>query len=308
MQNRLDGLYEFLAVAEAGSFTTAARRLLTTKSVISDRVRALEDRLGSRLFDRTTRRVHITEAGRIFLAHARRIASEADAAENALQDLSGEPRGLLRVATTVNFAALFIAPLLAEFRRTNPMVDIEILAEEVVRDPAEAGADVAIRFGAIERQSAIARRIAPVHYILCAARSYLDAQGIPEKPSELAGHICLAFRDVAPWSPWRLRRGSEYFELVPRDGVSTRNGIVHRALILAGHGIGMINWLAVADAIADGSIVRLFPDWKLDGFEDMASWVILPDNRAVPPKVRVFVDFIAARMRELTSFHEANSS
>lgn len=296
--NQLDGLYEFLAVAETGSFTTAAHRLRTTKSVVSDRIRALEERLGSRLFDRTTRRVHINEAGRIYLDHARRIAGEATAAEHALQDLSGEPRGLLRIATTANFAALFIAPMLADFRKAFPLVDIEILADEVVRDPAEAGVDVAFRFGALDRQGAIARRIAPVRYILCAARSYLDEHGTPGDPADLAHHTCLAFGDAPPWS---LRREAERFELTPSPAVRTRNGLVHRALIVAGQGIGMINRLAVAAALKDGSVVRLLPEWQPEGFDAMATWAILPDNRAIPPKVRAFVDFVAARMRVLSA-------
>jgi DNA-binding transcriptional LysR family regulator len=300
MQGRggVPGLREFVAVVDHGSFTAAATRLRLGKSVVSERVRALEDQFGVRLFDRTTRRVRPTEAGAVLLEHARRILAAIDLAEGALQDLAAEPRGRLTVATTVNGAVQFLVPALADFRALHPGIEVHIIADDAVVEPADAGADVSIRFGAPGRSDWIARRIGPVDFLLAAAPAYLAARGTPATPADLAYHVCLPYRDQ---TVWRLGRDGTTVEHAPAAAVTTASGPVYRALILEGHGIGAVNRLVLARELASGAAVAVLPDWRLEGYGDVAAWIVLPDNRAIPPKVRVFADFVAQRMRTLTA-------
>jgi DNA-binding transcriptional LysR family regulator len=296
-QGDLTGMEEFATVAQAGSFTAAAARLKLTKSVVSERVRALEIRLGCRLFDRSTRRVRLTEAGAVYLEHANRIRDEIRIAEGALQDLRQEPRGRLTVATTINGATLFLVPALAEFRARYRHIDLHIIADDAIVHPAHVGADVSIRFGTVDRPDWIARRIGGIDYILAASASYVAAHGAPRSPGDLAGHVCLPFRNQVPW----VFRHGEQVVHEPRAFVSTDNGPVYRALVLGGYGIGMLNRLAVGPELASGAVVQLLPNWKIEGRDEMATWIVLPDNRAIPPKVRVFVDYIAERMAAVSA-------
>jgi DNA-binding transcriptional LysR family regulator len=296
-QGDLAGLEEFASVAETGSFTAAAARLKLTKSVVSERVRALESRLGCRLFDRSTRRVRLTEAGAVYLEHARRIRDELRMAEGALQDLRQEPRGRLTVATTVNGATLFLVPALAGFRALYQHIDLHIIADDAVVHPAHVGADVSIRFGAVDRPDWVARRIAGIDYVLAASAAYVATHGAPRTPAELAGHVCLPFRNQTPW----VFRHGERIVHKPQAYVSSDNGPVYRALVLGGYGIGILNRLAVGPELASGAVVQLLPDWQIEGREDMATWIVLPDNRAIPPKVRVFVDYVAEQMAAVSA-------
>ena len=291
----LHGLAEFAAVAEARGFTAAAKRLGTTKSVLSSRIRLIERRLAVRLFDRTTRRLAMTEAGQLYYEHARRILDEAGAAEQALQRLKGEPRGHLRVATTVNFASLFLAETLPEFRRRFPAITIEIVAEEAVVDPIASGVDVAVRFSGAAAPGTIARKIAAVDYVLCAAPSYLAARGVPRRPADLAGHDGLSPRDDGVRSTWRLRRRGQKVRVAVPTPVRTSNGVLVRSLALAGNGIAMLNRLGVARDLKSGELVQVLQDWRVED-SGAAMWIVLPDNRAIPPKVRVFVDFVVEGM------------
>ncbi len=291
----LEGLAEFAAVAEARGFTAAARRLGTTKSVLSNRIRRIERRLAVRLFDRTTRRLAMTEAGQLYYRHARRILDEAGAAEEALQRLKGEPRGHLRVATTVNFACLFLAETLPAFRRRFPSITIEIVAEEAVIDPIARGVDVAVRFSAEATAGTIARKVASVDYVLCAAPAYLAAHGTPHKPADLAKYEGLSPRDEGAQSTWQLRRRKQVVRVTVPTPVRTANGTLVRALALAGNGIATLNRLAVARELKSGELVQVLPGWQVEG-SGAAMWIVLPDNRAIPPKVRVFIDFVVDGM------------
>jgi DNA-binding transcriptional LysR family regulator len=297
MPTPFDGLRDFVGVAEAGGFTAAALRLGTTKSVVSQRVSDLERRLGVRLFDRTTRRLHLTEAGTVYLEHARRILAEAAAAEDALQRLGGEPRGHLRVGTTVNFAVLFLARRLREFRAVHPGITVEVVTDEAVIDPVRAGVDVAVRFAGEPKPGTIARKVADITYVLCATPGYLAEAGEPRRPEDLAGHAALTARGEGASVTWRLRRGDERMTVEAPAPVRCASGIVVRALALAGNGVALVNRFAVAEDLAAGRLRQVLGDWSIESNGPPAMWIVLPDNRSIPPKVRVFVDFVVAGMR-----------
>lgn len=297
MATPFDGLREFVAVAEAGSFTAGAARLAAAKSVASQRIGDLERRLGVRLFDRTTRRLNLTEAGTVYLAHARRMLAEAEAAEEALQRLGGEPRGHLRVGTTVAFATLFLAHRMSAFRAAHPGISVEIVTDEAITDPVRAGVDVAVRFTMAQSPGTIARKIADVVYVLCAAPDNLSGARAPRRPEDLADHVALTTRGEGRTVSWRLRRDGEAVVVEVPTPVRCANGLVVRALALAGNGVALLSRFAVEEDLASGRLVPVLPDWTLETDAPPAMWVVLPDNRSIPPKVRAFVDFVAHAMR-----------
>lgn len=293
----LHGIPEFVAVADGGGFSAAGRRLGLSKSLVSERVAALEARLGTRLLARTTRRVALTEAGAAFLERARRVLEEAEAAEAAVQALHGEPRGRLRVATTVGLAADELAPLLPAFHARHPEVEVELLADDRVVDLVAERIDVALRAVLPANPAQVARRLAPIRYAMAAAPAYLARHGHPVHPAELAGHACVLYGPGSPWDELRFRRGAEEVGVRLSGFLRTQAPLVAGAAIAAGCGIGLVMSLGVPCAVQAGALVTLFPDWRLVGYEGRDLWAVYPDNRHIPPKVRAFIEFLAAQDR-----------
>jgi DNA-binding transcriptional LysR family regulator len=298
----LDGVAEFVAVADAGGFSAAARRLGAPKASLSEHVARLEARLGARLFHRTTRRLALTEAGRVYLEHGRRMLGEAALAGDQLDALRGEPRGQVRVTTSVLFATAHIAPALPAFWARYPRVGIDVIADDDVRDLAGEAVDVAIRFTRLEANpSAIGRRLAPLRFVLCAAPSYLERRGVPLHPDDLRGHDCILHRAPAPqarneWSFQRPDGGNRTLDIRATGPVCANAGIVLRAMALAGCGIARLATVNAGDDLRAGRLVRVLPDWPLAGLERRAIWAVYTGNRATPPKVRAFIDFLAERI------------
>jgi len=297
MTSSLQGIPEFAAVADAGGFSAAGRRLGLSKSLVSERVSALEDRLGARLFVRTTRRIALTEAGEAYLDHARRILAEAGEAEAALQEIGGDPRGRLRVATSIGLAVGELAQLLPAFHARYPHVAVEVLTDDRVVDLLEERADVALRATVPVHPGQIARPLAPIRYSICAAPSYLGHHGTPVHPRDLTGHACILYGDGERWNEWHFERGEERVSVRVSGYLRTHSPMMTHAALAAGGGIGLVMSLGQPQAIARGELVTLFPDWRLSGYEGRGLWAIYPDNRRIPPKVRAFVDFVAARLR-----------
>lgn len=299
MHEPLDGIAEFVAVAEAGGFSAAARRSGASKSLLSERVARLELRLGVRLFHRTTRQLALTEAGQVYYEHGRRILGEAAQAADALQALRGEPRGQLRVTASVHFASAHLAPALPLFRARHPHVSVDVIADDNLRDLAAEGVDVAIRFTRLDNPAAVGRRLAPLRYLLCASPAYLERRGVPSHPGELEGHDCLLYRVAPGWNEWAFRDPAGSGEAVrarAAGAFSSDSGMVLRALAVAGAGIAELSTVNAGDELRAGRLVPVLPDWPLDGLGDRAVWAVYTGNRAIPPKVRAFTDFLAAHI------------
>jgi DNA-binding transcriptional LysR family regulator len=254
-----------------------------------------------RLLHRTTRRLALTEAGQVYYEHGRRILEEAALAGDALQALRGEPRGLLRVTASVHFAAAHLAPALPLFRARYPHVSVDIIADDSVTDMAAEGVDVAIRFAPLDSPALAGRRLAPLRYLLCAAPSYLERRGAPAHPDELRGHDCILHRAPVPqaWNEWVFERpdgGNRTLSVRAVGPVCTNTGIVLRAMALAGCGIAKLATVNAGDDLRAGRLVRVLPDWPLAGLERRAIWAVYTGNRAIPPKVRALIDFLAERV------------
>ena len=282
----------FIAVAETGSFAAASKRLLRDPTAISRRVQALETRLGVRLAERTTRHVRLTEAGRAFLERAGTILADLRAAEAEAASLShGEPRGHLRLAMPSAFGRLWIAPALPDFLRDYPAITIEARLSNEYVDLVGEGFDVAVRLGALPDSRLVARKVARRKRMLCAAPEYLKRRGIPQTPDDLAGHACLRFTGKHNPFVWEFTRcGRE--QIVPVSGPIESDD--PEVLITAGlAGMGIVyatDWLA-GQAVREGSLVRLLPDWQL--LDEGAIYAVIPSRSGIPSKTRAFADWIA---------------
>lgn len=294
----LTGITEFVAVAEAGGFSEAARRLGTAKSRLSEQVAHLEQRLGVALFARSTRRLALTEAGTAYLEHCRRIVDEADRATAVAEELQREASGRLRVTTTPNIARLHIAPMLPGFWCRHPKVSVDLSIDERIVDLVASRVDLAIRFSPLSNPSTVVRRLAPVRFILCAAPSYLAAQGVPAHPGELRHHRCLSYGFETVWNEWQfVDREGTAIRVATSDHLRTDDGSVLTSAILAGCGIGLQSDVTAGGFLQAGRLLRVLPDWPVQGLDHNRSLcAVYPSNRAIPLKVRVFIDHLCAHL------------
>ncbi len=284
------GIEAFVRVVETGSVTAAAERLQTAKSSVSEAVRALEERLGVRLLDRSTRKVQPTEAGRAFYARCRRLLEEEAAARLEVQALQKAPAGRLRVAVPEAFAARHLVPALAGFLAAHPAVEIEFAEAHGAVRLVEDGFDLAIRVTAAPAPGLVVRRLATSRIVIVAAPAYLAQNGVPEQPGDVARHRCVGFSPLPIRDTWRI--GEEAVAI--RPVLLTDNGESLRAAALAGIGLVALPDWAVGDALAAGQLQRLFPGMASP---QSGIFAVYAANRLMTPTVRAFVDHVAAWLR-----------
>lgn len=294
MLDRLTGLDVFMKVAASGSLSSAARSMGMSQTMVTKHIAAIENRLGVRLFHRTTRRLSITEAGRNYLESSGRILAEFEAADAAVSADRVEPRGLLRLNVPVSFGTRQIAPLLADFAERYPLVTVELGLNDRLVDLVEEGWDLAIRIGDLSNSSLIARRIAPCRMALCAAPSYLRARGKPVTVSSLTDHNCLGYTlsQRSPVDRWVFGAGANVGVQVSGN-LRANNGDALRAAAIAGQGIIHQPTFIVADDLRAGVLVALTLDQPT--VELAGIYAVFPPDRHPAAKVRAFIDFVAAR-------------
>jgi DNA-binding transcriptional LysR family regulator len=294
-------LRHFTRAAELGSFSKAADEQAAKISTISRHIRALEEDVGAALFNRSTRRLHLTEAGRALHARALVILADLDEARNATRELNSRPQGVLRVTVPGTFGRRHIMPHLAAFLRLYPDISLDMMVENRTIDLIEAGIDVAIRLGTLRDSSLIAKRLGPHERIPVASPACLAGHAAIERPEDMQR---LHGMDFGPNSglDWYCRPAGET-PGAPRCVAMTGRIRINDldALLLAaidGLGVALLPRWLVADAIADGSLVALLPAWRWsidNAAGDPAIWAVYPPKRIVSPKVRVFIDFVAQR-------------
>ncbi len=295
----LSAMAVFARVVEMESFSGAARALGLSKSAVSKRVGRLEDRMGLRLLNRTTRRLSLTEAGAAFYEGCRRVVAEAEAAERAVTRLASAPRGRLKVNAPMSFGVRHLAPALPDFMARYPELNVDLTLNDRVVDLVEEGFDVAVRIARLADTSLIARRLAPNRLVLCAAPSYLESHGAPRAVEDLKGHECLLYSYQISGDTWILRGpgganglgGEQRVRVAGR--LRANNGDALLAAALGGLGIAFMPSFICAEDLRAGRLARLLPGWR-DAADSMIA-AVYPASRNLSPKVRVFVDFLAER-------------
>jgi DNA-binding transcriptional LysR family regulator len=280
----------FVRVVDSKGFSAAAAGLGLTPSAVSKLVTRLETRLGVRLLQRTTRALHLTEEGEVFYAAAQRIVGEIESLESQMTGHSGTPHGLLRVTTSLAFAAHQLAPVLPEFLARHPLVQLDLLPTDRVIDMVAEGVDVALRIGRLADTSFMARKIGEDKRLICAAPAYLARHGTPRQPEDLARHNCIVSSERAYLNRWPFRIDGEVSEIEVSGRVAVSEGEMQMHLALKGIGIVRLTRLTVALAVRDAALVPLLDDFSAD--QPVAIHAVYPHRRHLAPKVPAFVNFL----------------
>lgn len=284
----------FSSVAQSGSFSAAGRALGLTQSAVSRTIDRIEARLGVRLMLRTTRVLTLTAEGQTYLGAARRILADLDDAEQSIAD-QGAPRGRIRVSAALAHGRMSVVPLLGAFVRLYPHILVDISLTDAVVDVAAGQADVAIRFGKLPDSPLTARRLGETGRTVVASPDYLARRGTPRVPEDLHDHDCLNFNFRRAEPVWPFRRDGRDYALTVSGPVEANNGETLTQLALAGVGVTRVGNFSVADAIDDGRLVPLLEDFNPGDREPIHAVFVGGAN--MPARVRVFVDFLAERLR-----------
>lgn len=288
-----DEMAAFLRIVERGGFAAAARGSPLTPSALSKLVQRLEARLGVRLLTRTTRRIALTPEGETYAARARDVLALIEAAETEVTAGRGRPRGHLRVNTSTAYARHRLIPLLPDFFVAYPDITLDVIVTDRRVDLVAEGMDVLLRTGALDETGLIARRIAGGRRVICAAPAYLERRGTPSRPADLAAHDCIVLHGQARMTAWPFREGEGIATMAVRGPAATDSAEALRDMALAGLGIIRASEFMVRDALADGRLVALLT--AAHASEDVPVWAITAPGRHRMPRIRAFVEFVAAR-------------
>jgi DNA-binding transcriptional LysR family regulator len=292
--DRARALELFAAVVQHGSFSGAGRALDMSPSAVSRAVDRIEARLGVRLLLRSTRALSLTAEGQAYLLAARRILADLDDAEQRIAD-QGAPRGRLRLSAALSHGRLCVVPLLGDFAALYPHILIDIALTDMLVDVAGGEADVAIRFGPLSDSSLTARKLGETGRVIVASPDYLAKHGTPRVPEDLHGFNCLNFNFRRAEPIWPFRREGRDFALSVKGSFEANNGETLGQLAAAGVGIARVGSFSVAPEIAAGRLVPILEDFNPGDVEQIHA--IFVGGASTPARVRVFVDFLAARLR-----------
>lgn len=283
-----EGVNEFIAVTEAGSFTAAAKRLHISTAQVSRLVSALEKRLGTVLLYRTTRKVSVTDAGNIYYQHCKQVVEGLESAELALSNLQSVPKGRLRVTAPYTYGETHIAPLLNDFVALYPELQLEYELTNKMLDIVEGGYDLAIRLGHLDDSSMVAKRLASRVQFVCASPDYLAARGEPYSFSELKHHNCI----LGTLDYWRFQENGVERNIRVRGNLRCNSGLALVDAVLKGIGLVQLPDYYVSDYIKAGKLVPL-----LDNMQSSREgiWALYP-NRHLSFKVRTLVDYLAEHL------------
>lgn len=292
--DRLHEIEVFVAVADAGNFAKAGTRLRLSPPAVTRAVSALEDRLGARVFNRTTRSVTITDVGQRFLESARRVLSDLDTAQKEAVGETAMPQGHLIITASVTFGRSALPPVVCGFLSQQPRVTASVLLLDRVVNLVEEGIDVAVRIGHLPDSSLIAKRIGAVRRVLVASPDYLAKRGTPSSPTDLRLHSVIAFTGLMPNREWRFLNGQKPGSVSITPTFEINDAVAAIRAAEEGHGVTIALSYMVSDQVRDGKLVPILEAFALPA---QPVHLVYPHARLVAPKVRAFVDFAAPRLK-----------
>ncbi|WP_092583530.1 LysR family transcriptional regulator [Rhizobium mongolense] len=284
----LGDLEIFAKVVSTGSMSLAGRVLGFSPAVVSKRIKRLEDRLGTRLLQRTTRQISLTEAGQGFYDRVLGILAGLEEAEHYISGRSALMHGTLKISAPTSFGRMHIAPHLKAFMDAHPELAINLVLTDELSDIVGGGFDLAIRIAELTDSSLVARRLAPVRRLLCAAPSYLNMHGMPQSIDDLKNHRCLPAHNN---DLWRLEGPDGAMSLRPEGMLVTNSSEVIRETVIAGLGIALRSTWDIGDELKSGNLVQVLPAYE--GSRNLALSAIYPSRQFLPAKVRLFIDYLA---------------
>jgi DNA-binding transcriptional LysR family regulator len=294
----LNELNVFVKAVELKSISAAGRHLRLSAAAASHRIQQLEEQVGVRLLNRTTRSLQPTEAGRIFYDHALGVLDAVERARSSMAIASGTPSGSLRVAAPLHFGRKLLAPLVSQFHALNPRVEVRLRLSDHLVDLLSESVDVAVRMSVMQDSSLISRKLADCPRVLCAAPNYLAKHGSPEAPEDLLAHNCLLLRFPGePESRWTLTGGADGPATLAVAGkFDADDGDVLTEWALQGDGIVLKPYWEVAEHLRAGELQVILPDYPP---EPLSLVLLYPHRHLLPAKVRAFADFLIERTRPL---------
>ncbi|MBA3394308.1 MAG: LysR family transcriptional regulator [Deltaproteobacteria bacterium] len=285
----LNDIVVFTKVVETRSFTGAAEQLGLPKSTVSRKLAQLEERLGVRLVQRTTRKLALTEVGEAYYARCARIVADIAMAEQLVTDMQATPRGRLRVTAPIDLSTRYLGSIVSEFLATHADIFVELEASDRLVDLIEEGFDLAVRIGPLTESTLIARRLCTIGAVLCATPEYLARRGTPVTVEDLDEHDRMLFTPSPRTQSWPLHNGEAVYEFGrPARFASNNVGAVHSATF-AGAGISLLAEFMVACDIASGKLVRILPEWK---GRDIEVFAVYPARQNLPPRLSLFIEHL----------------
>jgi len=285
----LDGMKTFVAVVADGSFSAAAQRLDMSPQLASKYVAQLEERLGARLLNRSTRRLSLTEAGKAYNERCRQVLADIDDMENAIGDLTARASGTLRINAPMSFGVSHLASAAARFQAENPAVSIELMLNDRVVDVVGEGFDLAIRIGRLEESALVARRLATIRLLVCASPDYLRRRGTPQSPEDLGEHLCLGYSYSQDRSHWRLERNGRTHTIPVGGTFIANNGDALRLAAVEGAGIILQPSFIVGEDVRAGRLQVVLPEYRV---ADLAVYAVYAHRQYLSAKVRTFIDYL----------------
>jgi DNA-binding transcriptional LysR family regulator len=288
-----EGLAIFAKVVEIRSFAGAAAELKLSKATVSKAISRIEARLGARLVNRTSRRFALTDAGRQLASRAAHILAEGEAAEDSARAQATMPRGSVRLAAPMSFGLLHVAPLLPEFLAAFPEVSVDLHLSDAMIDLVGEGFDAAIRVAILPDSSLVVRRLCDMPRYLVGSPPYLKKHGRPQHPLHLAQHRCIGYSYATGAETWRFTKDGKSATVRPSGPLRVNNGDAMLPALIAGTGLGILPEFILRDALADGRLERLLPDWSLP--LGAVYWVTPPGGPR-PKRVEVLADFLVEKL------------
>jgi DNA-binding transcriptional LysR family regulator len=284
-----EGISEFVNVAETESFTQASKKLAISTAQVSRQVNALEQRLNIKLFYRTTRKVSLTEEGRVFYQHCRGVLDGLDAAERAITNLQSTPQGTIKLTAPVTYGELHILPLINDFMQQYTDIEVTAYLSNQQLDLVDEGFDLAIRLGKLSDSSMMAKKLTERTNFVCASPAYLEKYGIPHSLSELNKHNCLlGTRDY-----WHFSDGGKEKNIRVAGKLRCNSGSVLVDAALKGLGIVQLPDYYIKEHLTNGNLITLLDNYKAP---DEGIWAIYPQNRHLSPKIRLLVDYLSTHL------------
>jgi len=299
--DKLEAMNALVKVIASGSYAEAARRLGLTRSAVSKAVMELEETLGARLLDRTTRRVTPTEAGLAYYERCLAILAQVEETEAQISRLHDEPKGTLKVNAPMSFGTLYLGDAVADFMIRYGDLKVELILTDRFVDPLEEGADVTVRIGTPADSSLIARRITPARMVLVASPDYIDKYGAPQTPADLIDHRCLSYGHTTSLQRWHLTENGEPMSVSIGACMSSNNGDTLRDAAVKGIGITILPTFIVGEDIAAGRLKVILPNNRP---ADLTIHALYAPNRYLAAKTRVFIDFLVDRFGKKPSWDD----
>lgn len=292
--DRLTALTVFRTVSELGSFAAAARQLRLSPAAVSKNINELEAHLSTRLIQRTTRRMHLTEAGRLYYERVVQILDDLQAADGELLAHQSTPSGILRVSAPMTVSLMGLSEAIPRFLERYPDLSLDLNLDDRRVNLVEEGYDMALRGSDnLEDSGLIARKIMGLEHVLCAAPGYFETHGTPQQPQDLAAHNCLRFTLSEHAAKWTFQQGTRTEQVAVRGRYSVSSSLAIRDALRAGFGLSLIPRMYVADDLAAGRLQAALEGWST---HQTALYAVYPSRRYVLPKVRAFLEFLVEEL------------